>query len=458
MRATALHDKIVEVISQDVWRRLFPPHRELLPHLDDSYEIELAFYENLILADEELLENGAYFASVGGQFTRHFLICLGESLKLPEHSSTRLKSFFQKNQFRTGYGTHGLFPYRGKFHPQMVRGLINVMGLKKGETVMDPMMGSGTVLVEASLMGINSVGVDASPFCRFMTQTKIDALTMTLSRTRKVLTNHEEVYGYFRRKFGKPMQGSKSCSSPGQSAAAAVEQRVKYTNKQVRTNLPARDRETLDTHNLLLLAYLDSVGYSERSQRQSPLEQFKAILERYLFVVEKIQRVLAGTESLLGTAWAMIGDAKALTLDDESIDGIIFSPPYSFAIDYLENDSFHLSYLGVDLEHLREIMVGLRGSTLAEKYELYLQDMDRVLSECHRVLRRGRICTIVVGTNNNQLSKVLGVLPQEVRGIHEVLGDQARHHGFQLIKAMSRPITGISNTMRREYILFLRRE
>jgi DNA modification methylase len=181
-------------------------------------------------------------------------------------------------------------------------------------------------------------------------------------------------------------------------------------------------------------------------------------LERYLFVVEKIQRVLAGTESLLGTAWAMIGDAKALTLDDESIDGIIFSPPYSFAIDYLENDSFHLSYLGVDLEHLREIMVGLRGNTLAEKYELYLQDMDRVLSECHRVLRRGRICTIVVGTNNNQLSKVLGVLPQEVRGIHEVLGDQARHHGFQLIKAMSRPITGISNTMRREYILFLRRE
>jgi len=204
-----------------------------------------------------------------------------------------------------------------------------------------------------------------------------------------------------------------------------------------------------------LLAYLDSAGYSERSGRRSPFDQFKAILERYLFVAEKIQNVLKGVESDLAPAEALEGDARALPLEDASVDGIIFSPPYSFAVDYLKNDSFHLNFLGVETDNLRKGMVGLRGRKLSEKFELYQQDMDKVLSECARVLRPNRLCTIIVGTNNNQLGKALGVPPEEVRGLHEILTDLGSRHGFQSVKTMSRPITGISNTMRREYILML---
>ncbi len=98
-------------------------------------------------------------------------MCTDDSLKLPSHSSPRLKSFFAKNIFRTGYATHGLFPYRGKFHPQMIKALMNVMGLKPGDRVLDPMMGSGTVPVEAVLMGLDAIGIDVSPFCKFMAQT-----------------------------------------------------------------------------------------------------------------------------------------------------------------------------------------------------------------------------------------------------------------------------------------------
>lgn len=47
---------------------------------------------------------------------------------------------------------------------------MNVMGLKPGDRVLDPMMGSGTVPVEAVLMGIDALGFDASPFCKFMAQ------------------------------------------------------------------------------------------------------------------------------------------------------------------------------------------------------------------------------------------------------------------------------------------------
>lgn len=449
---------VADALSKDLADQLFPPERQLVPNLDDVYELKLAFYENQLLADEELIRNAAYFARIGDFYTRHFLMCAGESLRLPNHSSSRLKSFFQKNVFRTGYATHGLFPYRGKFHPQMIKGLMNIMGLKPGDIVLDPMMGSGTVLVEACLMGINSIGVDSSPFCRFMTQTKIDALTMSLSRAKKALFNYEEVFTYFEKQVGKPNQGTKNRrTTPTKHFMPIMEPAATYATKKDRGQLTDKERETSDTYNLLLLAYLDSAGYSERSGRRSPLDQFKAILERYLFVAEKIQNVLAGVESDLAHAEALQGDSRSLMLGDASVDGIIFSPPYSFAIDYLRNDSFHLDFLGVEIDKLRESMIGLRGRKLHEKFELYKEDMDQVLAECARVLRPGRLCTIVVGTNNNQLGKALGVQPEKVRGLHEIIADLGSNHGLALIKRMSRPIIGISNTMRREYILMLRR-
>jgi hypothetical protein len=449
---------VVDALSEDLVEKLFPPERQLLPHLDDVYELKLAFHENQLLPDDELIRNAAYFARVNDTYTRHFLMCTGKPLRLPQHSSSRLKSFFQKNIFRTGYATHGLFPYRGKFHPQMIKGLMNVMGLKPGNTVLDPMMGSGTVLVEACLMGIKSIGVDASPFCRFMAQTKIDVLTMSLSRANKALTNYEEVFEYFQKRVGKPNRDTKwRKPSSSKGFMSVMEPAAEYVTKSDKGQLTGKERETSDTYNFLLLAYLDSAGYSQRSVRRSPLDQFKAILERYLFVAEKIQNVLKGTESDLGDSEVLEGDARALTMEDVSVDGVIFSPPYSFAIDYLRNDSFHLDFLGVDTEKLRESMVGLRGRKLSEKFELYQDDMDRVLSECARVLRPGRLCTIIVGTNNNQLGKALGVSPEEVRGIHEILIDLGSRHGLELVKMVSRPITGISNTIRREYILMLRR-
>jgi len=454
MKTNKIDSRVIEAISEDVWQKLFPAHREILPCLDDSYEVELAFYENDLLTDRQLIENGAYFASVDGQLTRHFMMCVGESLKLPDYSSTRLRSFFKKNQFRTGYGTHGLFPYRGKFHPQMIKALINIIGLREGEMVLDPMMGSGTVLIEAALMGINSIGVDASPFCRFMTQTKLDALTVPLLRAQNALKNYKEVYEYFRQLGGKPRPENKYHNGFHYSGMRLSE----VSTDRNRAHLNSKDRGSLEIHNFLLLAYLDSVGYSERSTRQSPVEQFRAVLERYAFVAEKFRRTLEQTDMQIGMSRPLVGDARSLELEDQSIDGIIFSPPYSFAIDYLDNDMSHLRYFDVDLEPLRMSMIGLRGKNLREKFDFYLQDMALVISECHRVLRPGRICVIIVGTNDNQLSKVFGVAPESVRGLHEIICDQAVSYGFRHVKSMSRPITGISNTMRREYILFLVRE
>jgi len=457
--ATDERSKLVaEVLQREFTHKLFPAHLQLIPQMHELYEMELASAEAGLMSDEELVRNAAYFARVGVQWTRHYLICSGESLRLPKHSSSQLRSFFQSNQFRTGYATHGLFPYRGKFHPQMIKGLLNAMGLRPGDSVVDPMMGSGTVLIEAKLMGIKSVGLDASPFCRFMAQAKLDGLTVPLKPLKTAYRESKTVFEHFKKRAGQPIAGSKvRYYTPSEPLDEAFREELDPFAYDPAFGSMPDGCEAATVYGFLLLAYLDSAGYSERSERKAPYDQFHAILERYIFVAEKIQNVLGGFESQLAGATALQGDARKLPLEDASVDGVLFSPPYSFAIDYLANDSFHLNYLGANLESLRKEMVGLRGRTLREKFYLYRQDMAQVMGECARVLRPERFCTVVVGTNNNQLSKILGTSPENVTGIDELISDWASGYGLHQVRKFSRQIRGMSNTMRTEYIVFLQK-
>ena len=54
---------------------------------------------------------------------------------------------------------------------------------------------------------------------------------------------------------------------------------------------------------------------------------------------------------------------------------IVTSPPYSFAIDYLDGDESQLEFMGCDADKLRASMVGLRGRTMVEKVRNYMRDM-----------------------------------------------------------------------------------
>ncbi|WP_295540323.1 DNA methyltransferase [uncultured Thiohalocapsa sp.] len=434
---------------------LLPDNLTLIPGLREVYELHLAWLEAQTLSGAALVQQAAYFCSVDGRPTRHFLTCVGETLKLPDFSSARLRSFFKTNSFRTGYATHGLFPYRGKFHPQMVRGILNVIGVGPGKTVLDPMMGSGTVPIEAALLGADAIGVDISPFCAFMTETKASGLTMSLARAEGAWTKAETTFDYFVRRHGVALSTAGQQLAQDDDLRRVMEEGTDY----VVSGRRFRDRETAETYALLLLAFLDTMGYTQRSQRKPPLEQFQGVLERYLHCCRKFQQVRGAQGFDLGRIDARQGDARQLDLADESVDAILFSPPYSFAIDYAKNDAFHLAALGADRAHLDKSMIGLRGgSRLADKYDCYLEDMNGALRECHRVLKQGCHCVIVVGTNNNQLSKVLKLPADQVIGLHKILRDAAESLGFSFSAEIPRAIKGIANTMREEYIVFLKKE
>jgi hypothetical protein len=62
----------------------------------------------------------------------------------------------------SGYASHSLHAFAAKFPPQLPRAFIRGL-TSRGEVVLDPMVGSGTTVVEALLEGRRGIGIDIDP-------------------------------------------------------------------------------------------------------------------------------------------------------------------------------------------------------------------------------------------------------------------------------------------------------
>jgi DNA modification methylase len=349
---------------------------------------------------ESIRKRGSYFKTVDGEFTDYFHI-------------------IQKNQTRSinQYLTHWIYPYKGKFHPQMIRALLNIIGLKQGDTVFEPFSGSGTTALEAQLLGINFVGIDISPLCVIQGRVKTESIY--------VLDEISEI---------KDEVISKSVPN--------LFQREDNYYKMIE-NITEDDR----VKNFYKLARLLAVSDNSRRNRDFRTSFIKnlnlmiASLKDFIEIKEKLNLKL-------GDVKIEIGDSRDVKLPDSYVDGIITSPPYSIALDYVKNDEHSLKDLGFDVFNMRNDFIGVRG-TGKGRVELYNEDMKKSYSEMYRVLKPNKYAVIVIGNATYQGKEVKTT---------EFTIDYMESFGFKLVKNINKIIFGLYNVMKKENILIFRKE
>jgi len=113
-------------------------------------------------------------------------------------------SFDNLREKDTTKHVHRLHPYKGKFIPQLVEYFIDSHTdnfktkayFKTGDVVLDPFSGSGTTMVQAVEMGINSIGIDISHFNCMIAETKLlsydmAALEEEVEKIKNEIANYE---------------------------------------------------------------------------------------------------------------------------------------------------------------------------------------------------------------------------------------------------------------------------
>ncbi len=348
---------------------------------NDFREFEIPEIDNL----EELKIRLAYFKTVNGTYTDYY--------HLQKFNQTK-----SVNQFLT----HWIYPYKGKFHPQMIRALLNIIKMKKGETLLDPFVGSGTAILEAQLLGINGLGIDISPLCVLISKVKTESIDV-LDEIKK----YKEFYLY--------KKGSKG----------ATDEKVKNFYKVA-----------------------EMMAHSDQSRRGKNFEtSYISDALKMLASVEDYNKAKKQFNLKLGQTKIMKGDTRKINLKDGFVDGIITSPPYSIALNYVANDAHSLQALGYDLNQIKEDFIGVRGTGL-NKFELYDKDMEEAYNEMYRVLKKGKYCVVIIGNVTFQ--------GQEIDTTQNVIR-YCEKIGFKTIKKMEKIIYGLYNVMQKEYILIFQK-
>jgi DNA modification methylase len=382
------------------------------------------FIYELILAQLELSSLGAVF-EMNDEFSSFSLLDVEDDERLKRRlayfqtirgENTDYVYISRKNRTRSvnQYLTHWIYPYKGKFHPQLVRAALNMIGLRPGETVLDPFVGSGTTALEAQLLGVNCVGFDASPLCVLQSRVK---------------TASHEVVDKIRERCGELRRVNRANTSLEEATSAMSAD---------------PDQRVADFFRLAqLVALSDSVR--RRKDVAAALASKTELMVQSVADYDQIRKDLGLT---LGRATIERGDARALPVRDDSIDGIVTSPPYSIALDYIKNDAHALRALGLDTSEIREQFIGLRGPT-KDRVRLYDEDIMGCLDEMMRVLKPNKYALIVIGN---------AVFGGESLNSVDVITEHAGEIGLRLMKSIDKTIFGLYNVMQKEKVLIFQKD
>ena len=405
---------------------------------------------------------------------------------------------------REAHPLHALHPFAARFPHGLAGYFINAL-TQPGDTVLDPMCGSGITLLEGWLAGRSVIGIDLDPLARRQSAARTTSLDPQAVREAgdAMLERAARLYAG----IGRPADPLAAVrdgmdhatreflnywffEETQQELAALVLAIAGESDPGLRNLLEVIFSSTIVTKSGGVsrardLAHTRPHRVADKTPRR-PIRLFANLLDRAADACAAVNPDTVGDRRIIA------GDARDLPLPDDSVDLIVTSPPYANALDYMRAHKFSLAWLGDPIPSL----TGLRGQYIGSEsggspagqsatelpaslravvdqlsakdapksrvLQRYFADMFVAIGEMARVLRPGAAAVIVVG-------------PSTMRGMliptHQRLADLASCVGLDVVGVAPRNLdrdrrmmparngnrsdaaSGIERRMHTEYII-----
>ena len=401
------------------------------------------------------------------------------------------------------YATHPLHAFAARCPPPLVDWAISRYSAP-GEVVLDPMVGSGTTLVEAALLGRRAWGADIDPLSRLIAKAKatpvpVAAWDTATAQAKRLLS-------------GTPDDGWRP-DLPRLDrwflpAAAADLARVRSVIQRVDCDQDVRDLLWVAFSALIVartsVANVRDLVHSRHHYR--PWDRDPGVPSRFLQQLRRFRRLLTDYRGRLEAAGnvtpdvrIVAQDARQLPLPDGCADLVFTSPPYCSALDYTRAHMFAVAwmpkvlglsaaeyrdlgrrYVGTDRAPLGEAATRLTRppaldlpaidsvvESLAEQdlrpawiVHRYFREMAKVLEECARVVRPGGHTVLVICPSNIRklavpTPRLLAHLANSVAGLKvEHVLERTLHERRRVMPYLE---AAFGPRMRQEYVVVLRR-
>ena len=292
-----------------------------------------------------------------------------------------------------GNPMHRIGPYVGRIKPAFCHALIKYL-TKKGQTVLDPFCGIGTIPLESSIMQRNAIGFDLNPYAIHIAEAK---------QTREL--NVEEKIAYI----------NKIKINTGKINLEKIPDWVKeYYNEETLKEILFLLDYFKKKGELFLYGCLLAISQGHRpghlskpcgwtlpyKPRPDDLGEYREVKPR---LIEKLLRNYRHFNYETGSMRISMQDSRMMPLENKSIDAVISSPPYFNTLDYVNSHRLRLAICG---HYEQEVTKDLKKSLIQHKLT-YLEEMEKVIQEMHRVLKPSGIVCLIVGDHFTESKKTI---------------------------------------------------
>lgn len=340
-------------------------------------------------------------------------------------------SFADVREYERTKHVHRLHPYLGKFIPQLVEVFLRNY-FKKGDSILDPFMGSGTTLIEANVLGMHSAGVEISLFNCLIADIKTRKYNIPLveKEIKNILFETKEYSNWLerRQKWSTVLQNSfkkyttnseylnKWLSNRALQEILFYRDQIKnYQNQDILKIILSRA-----TRSARLIPHYDLARPSKPVREKyycikhrricEPINEAMKFINRYSW--DTIRRIKEFGNIRTNAHIKIIqGDSKEVDFSKikgykgGKFDGVFTSPPYVGLIDYHDQHRYAYELFGFGDNGYKEIGSASKGKSREAK-EGYKNDIIAVFQNMNRFLKPKAKIFVVVNDRDDLYPEV----------------------------------------------------